>query len=86
MARDQGERAALRVLPTGQRESVSGVVSLSALAEGTVIGPAGRWDRRAYRPLPHDPIGITGDHFTVLEDHADLTAATIADRAAGLSG
>ncbi|MFI6581779.1 acyltransferase domain-containing protein [Embleya sp. NPDC050493] len=53
---------------------------------GTVIDPEGRWDWRAYWPLPHDLIGITGDHFTVLEDHADLTATTIVDWAAGLSG
>ncbi|MGW1995070.1 acyltransferase domain-containing protein [Embleya sp. NPDC001921] len=54
--------------------------------EGTVIDPEGRWDWRAYWPLPHDLIGITGDHFTVLEDHADLTAATIVDWAAALPG
>ncbi|MEU0934082.1 acyltransferase domain-containing protein [Embleya sp. NPDC005971] len=53
---------------------------------GTVIDPEGRWDWRAYWPLPHDLIGVTGDHFTVLEDHADLTAATIVDWAAGLPG
>jgi thioesterase domain-containing protein len=53
--------------------------------EGTVIDPAGRWDWRAYWPLAHDLIPIKGDHFTVLEDHADLTAATIVEWAAGLS-
>ncbi|WSY11404.1 acyltransferase domain-containing protein [Embleya sp. NBC_00896] len=54
--------------------------------EGTVIDPEGRWDWRAYWPQPHDLIGIEGDHFTVLEDHADLTAATIVEWAAGLPG
>ncbi|OPC80292.1 hypothetical protein B4N89_04435 [Embleya scabrispora] len=52
---------------------------------GTVIDPEGRWDWRAYWPQPHDLIEIRGDHFTVLEDHADLTAATIVDWAAGLA-
>ncbi|MFE2946202.1 type I polyketide synthase [Embleya sp. NPDC059267] len=38
VARDLAERAALRVLLTGQHESLAGVVSLLALAEGTVPG------------------------------------------------
>ncbi|WP_406280489.1 type I polyketide synthase [Embleya sp. NBC_00896] len=38
VARDQGERAALRALLTGRQGPVSGVVSLLALAEGTVTG------------------------------------------------
>ena len=51
-----------------------------------MIDPQGRWDRRAYRPLPHGLRPIEGDHFTVLEDHADLTAATILAWAAELPG
>ncbi|MFF7246352.1 type I polyketide synthase [Embleya sp. NPDC008237] len=38
VARDHGEREALRVLLTGRHEPVAGVVSLLALAEGTVDG------------------------------------------------
>ncbi|WTW99072.1 acyltransferase domain-containing protein [Streptomycetaceae bacterium NBC_01309] len=46
--------------------------------EGTVIDPEGRWDWRAYWPVAHDLVPITGDHFTVLEDHAQDTARAIA--------
>ncbi|MYW04369.1 alpha/beta fold hydrolase, partial [Streptomyces sp. SID3343] len=52
--------------------------------EGTVIDPEGRWDWRAFWPLAHDLLPIEGDHFTVLEDYADRTAATIVEWAAGL--
>ncbi|MEU8137578.1 alpha/beta fold hydrolase, partial [Streptodolium elevatio] len=46
--------------------------------KGTVIDPEGRWDWRAYWPVAHDLVPITGDHFTVLEDHAQDTARAIA--------
>ncbi|MGW2397364.1 SDR family NAD(P)-dependent oxidoreductase [Kitasatospora sp. NPDC001664] len=44
---------------------------------GTVIDPTGRHDWRAYWPVPHEVRDITGDHFTVLEQHTPTTADAV---------
>ncbi|WP_425336818.1 type I polyketide synthase [Streptomyces profundus] len=46
-------------------------------------GPSAEW--RAFWPLPHDAAEVPGDHFTVLEDHSESTAAAVADWLDGLS-
>jgi hypothetical protein len=44
---------------------------------GTIIDPSGRLDWRPSWPLPHEVTDVPGDHFTVLESHADTTAAAV---------
>ncbi|WP_436764410.1 SDR family NAD(P)-dependent oxidoreductase, partial [Streptosporangium sp. V21-05] len=44
---------------------------------GTVIDPTGRFDWRAFWPLPHETVDVPGDHFTVLEDYSDTTVAAV---------
>ncbi|MER5867395.1 type I polyketide synthase [Kitasatospora sp. NPDC002040] len=44
---------------------------------GTVVDPTGRHDWRAYWPVPHEVRDITGDHFTVLEQHTPTTADAV---------
>ncbi|HEV2634428.1 MAG TPA: type I polyketide synthase [Actinocrinis sp.] len=44
---------------------------------GTIVDPTGRQDWRAYWPLPHEVLDVPGDHFTVLEDHAETTVAAV---------
>ncbi|MEV7006677.1 type I polyketide synthase, partial [Streptosporangium sp. NPDC051022] len=44
---------------------------------GTVVGPEGRLDWRAYWPVAHESVDIPGDHFTILEEHSDTTARAI---------
>jgi len=44
---------------------------------GTIIDPAGRLDWRPSWPLPHDVADVPGDHFTVLEGHAETTVTAV---------
>ncbi|MEU5692337.1 type I polyketide synthase [Actinosynnema sp. NPDC020468] len=39
----------------------------------------GPHDWRAAWPFPHEVVDVPGDHFTVLEDHADTTVAAVRD-------
>ncbi|MFI6316693.1 SDR family NAD(P)-dependent oxidoreductase [Nonomuraea sp. NPDC050556] len=43
----------------------------------TVVDPTGRHDWRAFWPLPHESADVPGDHFTVLEEHADTTVSAV---------
>ncbi|MBB5081836.1 type I polyketide synthase [Nonomuraea endophytica] len=43
----------------------------------TVVDPTGRHDWRAFWPLPHERADVPGDHFTVLEEHADTTVSAV---------
>jgi surfactin synthase thioesterase subunit len=45
--------------------------------EGTVVDPTGAFDWRASWPLPHEAADITGDHFTVLEEHTPTTVEAV---------
>ncbi|MER5646395.1 type I polyketide synthase [Streptosporangium sp. NPDC002524] len=44
---------------------------------GTVVDPTGRFDWRAFWPLPHETADVPGDHFTVLEEHSETTVAAV---------
>ncbi len=44
---------------------------------GTVIDPDGRYDWRAYWPVPHEVVDVPGDHFTLLEQHTPTTADAV---------
>ncbi|MFC9324586.1 type I polyketide synthase [Kitasatospora sp. NPDC057015] len=44
---------------------------------GTVVDPTGRFDWRAYWPVPHEVVDVPGDHFTLLEQHTPTTADAV---------
>lgn len=44
---------------------------------GTVADPTGRFDRRAFWPLPHETVDVPGDRFTVLEEHSETTVTAV---------
>ncbi|MFD6397595.1 SDR family NAD(P)-dependent oxidoreductase [Nocardia sp. NPDC060249] len=46
----------------------------------------GRDDWAATWPLPHEVIDVPGDHFTMLEDHSETTAAAIRTWVARMAG
>jgi hypothetical protein len=43
-------------------------------------------DWAASWPLPHEVMEVPGDHFTMLEDHSETTAAVIRTWAARMAG
>ncbi|GII95973.1 type I polyketide synthase [Sinosporangium siamense] len=51
---------------------------------GTVVDPTGRLDWRAFWPLPHESADVPGDHFTVLEEHAETTVQAVREWVGGL--
>ncbi|MCD0449836.1 type I polyketide synthase [Actinocorallia sp. API 0066] len=53
------------------------------LAHTIVDGPH---DWRAFWPLPHDTRDVPGDHFTVLEDHAETTVEAVREWLGALTG
>jgi len=68
------------VFATWQPEPVDAPI-LSVRADtplrGTVVDPTARHDWRAYWPLPHEAVDVTGDHFTLLEQHTPTTAHAV---------
>ncbi len=69
-----------RIFADWQPEPIS-TRTLLVRAEKPLVGmpddAEGARDWRAYWPLPHEIADIPGDHFTILEDHSDTTAATV---------
>jgi thioesterase domain-containing protein len=44
---------------------------------GTIVDPTAPGGWRAYWPQPHESVDVPGDHFTVLEEHAETTVVAV---------
>jgi thioesterase domain-containing protein/acyl carrier protein len=69
-----------RVLAEWRPEPIAArtlMIRASQPLRGTIVDPTRKHDWRAYWPLPHEVVDVPGDHFTVLEEHAETTVVAV---------